>query len=45
MTRRSPAFAWATRLTRFAGRNAREESRPLAFAPPSSETGNMESDA
>ena len=42
---RSPAFAWATRLPRFVDGNAHEGSRPLAFAPPSSETGNMESDA
>ncbi|NJC05558.1 hypothetical protein GGQ97_001351 [Sphingomonas kaistensis] len=44
MSRPDP-FAWIPRPTPFVDGNAHGESRPLAFAPPSSETGIMESDA
>ena len=45
MSRSANPFARATGLTPFVVGNAHGESRPLAFAPPSSETGIMESDA
>ena len=45
MSRFATPFAWATRLTPFVDEHAHGESRPLAFAPPSSGTGIMESDA